>query len=478
LLEAVTLRFDGRLKLSLARLNQSRPYPLPSNRLFAFALKTSAITSFAVRIFPPAAGLLLLAANVSAQDAIQSGISQPSYTPLGQREIEILQSGPSAATSPATAGSGTLTQTPRRFQYSLTFTERTVFDDNIDINHVNRMSDVYFSLEPTLTLGFGGEDAFNSIRLIYRPTISVFVNNSAEDAVQHIIRLQGSHSFGHLLLALAQDLQILDGVDLTTLYDQTGHNANIDVGARSRHNVYTTNVNGSYQLTGKLFLTSGGTLSVDDYFGQEIGSQNVSGNLFLNYQYREKLVVGVGGTGGYNTVDTASPDQVFEQANVRVGYTATAKINFSATAGFEFRQFENGSRGLYVTPVYGLTASYAPLDGTSISLTGSRRIDNSASLAGQDYTNTLISGSVQQRFLQRCFIGFAAGYENSNYFSTTSGSSGTRNDDYYFIEPSVDVNITRYWNAGAYYLRRQNTSSLDSFSFYDNQVGVRTVLTF
>src|SRR5439155_4846184 len=109
------------------------------------------------------------------------------------------------------------TQTPRRFQYSLTFSERAVYDDNISISHSNRMSDVYFSLEPTLSLGFGGSDAINSLSLIYRPSISVFVDNSALDAVQHIVRLQGSHGFGHLSLALSQDLQILDGADLTTL---------------------------------------------------------------------------------------------------------------------------------------------------------------------------------------------------------------------------------------------------------------------
>ena len=419
----------------------------------------------------------MLAANVCAQEAVQSEIT-PDYTPLSPREMQILQSNPTTGSAPAPAGSGTLTQTPRRFQYGLTFTERTVFDDNIDISHTNRVSDIYFSLEPTLTLGFGGSEAINSISLIYRPSISIFLDNASENAVQHIIRLQGSHGFGHLSLFLSQDIQILDGADLTTLYDQTGHNANIDLGTRSRHNVYSTNLGGSYQLTGKLFLTSGATLFADDYHGQEISSQNVSGNLYLNYQYRDKLVMGVGGSVGYNTVESASPDQLFEQANIRIGYTVTAKTNVSATAGFEFRQFEQNSRGLYISPVYTLNASYAPFGGTSISLTGSRQINNSASLGGQDYATTQISCAVQQHFLHRWTLGFSVGYTNADYFSTINGLSVDRSDDYYFVEPTVDVNITRYWSAGAYYLHRQNTSSLDSFSFYDNQVGLRTVLTF
>lgn len=432
--------------------------------------------------------MLLCAGGASGQENTEPDVAGPDYSPLGPRELQVLQSGSSAGPGAATqtqpaanslaAPNGTLAETPRRFQYNLSFSERTVFDDNVDVSHTERLSDVYFSLEPTLSLGFGGTDSFTSLSFVYRPTFAFFVDNSNDNSVQHIIRLQGGHSFGHLSLFLSQDVRILDGVDLTTLNDQTGHNANIDVGQRSQHQVYTTNLNGSYDLTGKLFLSSGATFYADQYDGPEFGSENFSGNLFLNYQYREKLVVGVGGTVGYNTVESASPNQLFEQANVRIGYIVTAKISIAATGGFEFRQFEHDSRGLYVSPVYTLNLSYAPFSGTSVGLTGSRQISNSASLGGQDYTSTQIGCSIRQRFLQRCMITLAGGYENANYFSTTSGPSLERDDNYFYVEPSVDVNITRYWTAGAYYLHRQNASSLDPFSFYDNQVGFRTTITF
>ena len=52
------------------------------------------------------------------------------------------------------------------------------------------------------------------------------------------------------------------------------------------------------------------------------------------------------------------------------------------------------------------------------------------------------------------------------------------NDDYWFIEPSLDVLITRWLSAGVYYLHRQDTSNIDFFSFYDNQVGVRATVRF
>src|SRR5207253_6396419 len=138
--------------------------------------------------------------------------------------------------------------------------------------------------------------------------------------------------------------------------------------------------------------------------------------------------------------------QTYEQANVSLNYAATAKIGVSLTAGAEFRQF-SGSRDTYFSPVYTLAASYQPFDGTSISVTGSRHTANSASLAGEDFASTDINLSVNQRFMQRMSLGLAIGYENSDYFSTTNGVSATRRDDYYYIEPSIDLTITRWWKA-------------------------------
>jgi len=437
--------------------------------------------SVAARFLLGSMALLFFSRAAFAQDAVPA----PDQRLLSPGEVQALQSG----SPPGTAGGGPqisvngrpVAETPRRFQYSFSVTMRGVYDDNINISSFNRVSDFYFTIEPLITLGLGGgdSDTVNSLSLIYKPSVFLFADNSQNDTVQHLIRLQGAHNFGRLSLSLSQDVQILDGADLNSISDPTGHTANIDVGARTRHQIYTTGLSDSYTLTGKLFLSSAASFSVDDYSGPQIGSKNFSGNLFINYNYSEKLVLGIGGTGGYNTVDNnSSPDQTYEQANVRLNYAATAKVGVSASVGAEFRQFSSNSRGTYFSPVYTLSASYQPFDGTSISLSGSRHTANSASLAGQDFASTDINFAVNQRFMQRMSLGLAVGYENSDYFSTISGVSATRSDDYYYIEPSIDLTITRWWKIGAYYLHRQNSSSFDFFSFYDNQVGARSTLTF
>ncbi len=401
---------------------------------------------------------------------------------LRQPAIGSPVSGPNTGPSDAdvTTGAKPVSDIPRRLQYEISATVRGVWDDNIYNSSFHKVSDFYFTLEPSLYVGLGGgdSDSVNTLSFRYQPSVFLFLDNDQNDAVQHLIQLAGSHRFGHLSLSLSQDVRILEGTDLNSLTDPTGHQANTDVSGRNSHQIYTTQLSGSYDLTGKLFLSGGANFYADEYGGSLISSQNYGGNVYLNYIYSDKMVVGVGGTGGYNTVNGgANNDQTFEQANVRLNYRATAKISLGATAGAEFREI-SGVSGIEIRPVYTLSATYTPFDGTAISLTGSSQTFNSASFAGQDYSETTINFSVQQRFMQRFFLGFAAGYTNSNYFSAAQGVTATRNDDFYYIDPSIDFNITRYWTFGAYYVHREDSSSFAFFSFKDNQVGLRTRLTF
>ncbi|PYK39421.1 MAG: hypothetical protein DME49_03885 [Verrucomicrobia bacterium] len=380
--------------------------------------------------------------------------------------------------SAATAGESDSSGEPRRFHYNLRLTVRGVYDDNIFISHVNRVSDYYFAIEPMITIGFGDIEGRggNYIRLDYMPSVILFVDHSDEDTVEHLIRLEGQYRFSRLTLNLSQDVAILDGANLNSTLDTTGLQANLDVSARTRLNLYTTRLRANYELSGKLFLTGEFDASIYDY-PDFISSEIFSGGLYINYNWTPKVVVGIGGTAGYDLVDDPNPDQTFEQVNVRINYQMTGKLSLTASGGVEFRQFE-GHRGERISPVFEAGAVYHPFDGTTVTLTASRRMLNSGFFPDQDFAATSVTLRIQQRLLQRIYLGLAAGYENADYFSTVNGVSATRDDDYYFVEPSVDVLITRFWSAGVYYLHREDISSFDFFSFYDNQVGVRTTFRF
>ena len=411
----------------------------------------------------------------SAEDTVAQTDAAPPQptTPLGGFDSKNLTLGGETVSS-----SETHSGEPRRFHYRLRLNIRGVYDDNIFVSHTDRVSDYYFAIEPMVTVGFGDIEgrSENYLRLDYMPSIILYADHSNEDAVSHLIELEGQYRFSRLTLSLSQEVYILDGTNLNSIVDTTGLLANLDVSARTRLNLFVTRLRANYELSGKLFLTGEFDASIYDY-QDFISSQIISGGLYINYNVTPKLMVGVGGTFGLDFVEDPNVDQTFEQANVRINYQATGKLGLSASAGVEFRQFDN-HRDDRVTPVFELGAIYRPFDGTTVTLTAGRRILNSGFFADQDFATTYVVGRVQQRLLRRVHLGLAVGYENSDYFATSNGVSATREDNYYFVEPSLDVLITRFLSVGVYYLHREDSSNLDFFSFYDNQVGVRATFRF
>jgi hypothetical protein len=391
---------------------------------------------------------------------------------------------PVASTDPATESAPTTSVDsgiPRRFHYQFRLAVRSVYDDNINLSHNMRISDFYTSIEPSVMVGFGDTEgrAENYIRLDYLPAVFLFADHDENNSVQHVVRLDGQYRINRLTLNLSQMVQIMDGVDVQAQNSAggLGQQVNLDVAGRTRFNIYTTHGNAAYYVTGKTFLSSGVDYT-STHYSSLISSEVFSGNFFLNYNYSEKIVAGLGGTFGDDRVDDPNPDQTFEQVNLRLSYQATGKIDFAASVGVEFRQFDGDLRDQSTSPVFEIGMNYVPFDGTKISVTANRRILNSAVLVAQNYAVTNISVGVQQRLLQRFFLGLNAGYENSDYSSTVSNSGSTRKDDYFFVQPSVAVRVTRFWTVGAYYLHRANNSSFDAFSFHDNQVGLRGNLEF
>ncbi|MBA3831179.1 MAG: outer membrane beta-barrel protein [Chthoniobacterales bacterium] len=367
--------------------------------------------------------------------------------------------------------------TPRRLRYMLGLTLRTVYDDNINISKLDRQSDFYTTIEPTINVGFGDIDN-NFLALTYSPNAYLFATHSENDAIQHSISLNWQYRLPRVTVNLSEDIQILDGTGLNSATG-TGTDftrTNLDVAGRTQLNIYSTRLDVNYSLTGKTFLTGGINYNLSDY-ASLISSSVLSGNVYLNYTYSPKLSIGAGVTGGYDAVDAPSNDQTFEQLNIRASYELTGKVSASVSAGFEFRQVGNGASD-NGSPIFDGTVLYQPFDGTSLAMTLSRRTQNSATLAAQDFHSTSVILSGRQRFLRRLFLGLSLGYENSSYFSTATGIDSNRSDDYFFVQPSLDVDITSFWTAGIYYFYRESDSSLAAFSFYDNQIGFRTSFTF
>jgi len=346
-----------------------------------------------------------------------------------------LQPVPGSASAAEIRACEAISAVPKRFQYAFRLNMRGVYDDNIFLRHENRVGDVYFAIEPAVTLGFGdivGAD-MNSVRLDYAASIFLYGDHTEANAIQHLIRLEAHYRFGHLSLALNQDVQLLEGAnrDVTNFStSNTTPTLNLDTGGNAQVNIYTTNATFSYDLSGKTFLSGGLHFTAQDY-ETLISSESFQGNVFINYIYSPKLTVGLGGTWGYNWVEQDNPDQMFEQVNLRTTYQLSGKVNLDASVGVEFRQFENDVRGsTYISPVYELGARYQPFDGTTVTVRGARRTQNSAVFAGQDYASTNLTVGIRQRFLRRIYLGLTGGYERSEYFKTSPALTRVPSEKY------------------------------------------------
>src|SRR6266404_2757819 len=181
-------------------------------------------------------GGLIVAGHAFAQDpapAVPSEVDPPILAvekPIPAPVDDVALNGPppveSYALPPAPSEGGkeiygartSITSAPKRFQWGVRLTIRGVYDDNILLSHFDRIHDWYVAIEPAITIGYGDIVARqdNYIRLDYAPSIFLYIDHSDDDAVQHLIRLEGQYHLGRLTLGLGQDVQILHGGFLNT----------------------------------------------------------------------------------------------------------------------------------------------------------------------------------------------------------------------------------------------------------------------
>lgn len=343
------------------------------------------------------------------------------------------------------------------------------YDDNIFISPTNEESDFIWNItpgvsyetsDPTLNL-----EHFFSVS--YDPTIVLFTDNSDQDALEH--NAYGMYRFmtEKVTLVLDQRFQRLSG-------------STTDAGNRIDRDIYNTGFVVNYQVTGKSQLELEAGYDVADYDDNtKFDSNDIHFGLFWLYQVAPKLVMGLGPEFGWVDVE-GNPNQTYQRATGRITYDATEKFSITARGGLEFRQYEDTGAGDddNVTPVMSLQALYKPFDGTELSLNVYRRVTPSSVIARQNFISTGFSANVRQRMFQKYYLGLAGGFENSEYESTNNLIAANREDDYFFIRPSFDWDVTAWWTLTAFYEFRENDSNRFTNTFTNNRAGIQSTFRY
>jgi hypothetical protein len=364
------------------------------------------------------------------------------------------------------------------FEYAVHLTIRGAYDDNIGLTHTNRLDDFFVQIQPSLMLAIGDvvkQENFLAAR--YSPSFYRYDDHSEFDSDQHQVRVLGGIKSGDLLVRLIQDVAILENIVLAA---SSGERLALSTNGRTDLNLYNSRLSANYNMTPRDFLFTEFKMSRYDYAQPLVSSALYATDLYLNHGFSQQLVLGAGVEGGFDEVGFPTPDQTLVQANGHLNFTPSNQFALDVIAGVEFRDFENIARQSYSTPVFTISATFLPWDSTRIIFGATRQIYNSAAQTAQDYVDTNLSGTIRVRACKQLYLILLGGYEHVDYFNTIDSRMPlpTLRDDYCYVQPSVDLLVTRFWSVGGYYLRRQNSGSVSTVGFYSNEYGVRTSIKF
>jgi hypothetical protein len=339
------------------------------------------------------------------------------------------------------------------------------YDDNIFISP-NKRADTYTHVTPLIDFVRGDKTAANGnyFNVVIRPTFFFYDRFSNEDRTDWYADALYQHVWTRLTVSLEQQFE-----ELT--------DPSIDVGTFFKRDIYTTTARANYTYNDK--LTFGGTETQRfSYFDQEAISKTEEWitDLYARYQLGPKLSLGLGPRIGLVDI-TGAPDQTYEDLLARLNYEVSEKINITAEAGGETRQFHGA--GQRVFPVFDFAINYTPFDGTLISLTGYRNEVISYSEVGDDYVSTSAQANLRQRFLENFYFLLSGGYTVADYQDTGGTmAGGNRRDNYYFINAGLEWDPREWINVSTRAQYSADDSNFVQNSFDDSQVNIQVALQF
>jgi hypothetical protein len=181
-------------------------------------------------------------------------------------------------------------------------------------------------------------------------------------------------------------------------------------------------------------------------------------------------------SGTTNQFTTKTRAQTYVGPTLRAEYKTTEKTDISLTFGGEWRSYSDGSDSF--GPVFSLAGNYRPFEGTTLTLEGHRRQQNSAVVNGANFISTGVSTSLRQRLRERLFGTFAVTYDHLDYEPVSRDAETDRRDDYFLLRCGVEAIVGQSWSIGLFYQYREDISTDETYSFNNNQVGIQAAWGF
>jgi hypothetical protein len=348
------------------------------------------------------------------------------------------------------------------------FQSSVYYDDNVGAQEVNEEEAIVLTLAPTIDVVASdmADRMGKSLQVSYTPGFFFFFGDDVSDRnrINHSANISGQLAGAKLELGFDQAFRFTTGPV-------------IDLGTSADRMFYDTRLTSRYNMSEKTSIDVNGMLRISNYSDEEFfDTLNLANDNWLNYNYSEKLRLGLGLIFGFTDIQDFE-DQTFQQLRVRADYAIAEKVDLQASAGGEWRQFKSGIDDT-LNPVWNLGAAYRPRDSTTFQLTLFQRYDASSRTGSQSYVNTGVTLSLRQMLMQRLALNLGGSYAVSDYESTVQGGQADRKDDLYGARVSLDFYLRPRWTVGVFYNYSVRDSTEPTLEFERNRVGLQTAWTY
>jgi len=369
------------------------------------------------------------------------------------------------------------------------FSVGATYDDNVLLSSTNKEVDTVWQIHPSLQAVAGDDAALIGYRdqnidvlslspgnlviqqpdswpgslliLEYGPVFQIFERYTANNSIDQFATFKLLVPLRKFIFAIEQEYQ-LQKTDI------------IEFGSRTDVQTVSTYISAAYKFDDKAsFESDFQRVGVEYYQSGLTGFAEYKTENWLNYAVSDNLPVSLGVVAGLDDV-AGGQNQTFQQLRLRCRYNFTQKTTFDASAGGEFRQFENGLPETFL-PVFDIACQYQFAERTWLKVSASRQ-QYASIYNGYNYASTGVALEVRQGITDRLTAALTSGYYSLD-FSPINNTLAAYSGYYYIARISLEAKIARHLTGQIFYQGVSSHSQVNG-DYTDNQTGLQFTLNF
>jgi hypothetical protein len=295
------------------------------------------------------------------------------------------------------------------------------------------------------------------VSLTYSPTLNYYSSDAFEDSLDHDLSAEAHYAIGDWNFSLSHH------------YEKSSPPL-IETGAQTPQENHSTSLTTHYQHSDDISFDFTLLQQIQDT--DELNSSKTWSLMnWVNYHYSDQTLFGIGLGPGYTKQEFGS-DMTYQQLQGRIDWRPGLKLSVNLNGGGEFRQFDDENAENQLSPIYGASILYTPIEPTTFSLSANRSV-GAALVQAQTTESTVFSAGLRQRIVRNFFFDVFGSFSSTDYqnFTRDGDLTADRSDDVTSLSLTVSTTVLERGTASIFYERSQNDSSVEGYTFNSNQYG-------